>query len=73
MTSYDSGGKPILSIETDANDDAGRDDWLVHLSITWDGFPDAFAASDFAGDVRDLAVKHFGHVLSPRHDVPLDL
>ena len=65
-----SNGLPVIGIETD--EAHGRDDWLVHLSITWDALPDAFAACDFATDVEKLANEHFAQLRPPPAEASLD-
>ena len=66
MSLYDSRGNALISVETARNDDRGRDDVLVTLTITWDGLPDYHAAAAFASEVQQLARKHLGS-LRHRH------
>lgn len=71
MRGPSSDGLPVIGVEVD--EAHGRDDWLVHLSITWDGLPDVHAASDFASHIHEIANEHFAQLRRPPPEASLDL
>ena len=48
---------PTILVEPDMSADDDGDTYLVHLSITWDGFADIEEANDYCDRVADTIPK----------------